>query len=658
MIKRASLVTLVTAALSALTASAAQAVDWVPATRLGGPQSADTPSAAFSPSGAGIMAWRQSDGANNRIAVSYKPVGQPFRPAVLISVAGANAQNPSVAIDPSGRAVVVWSRASVIQISATDDTGISYSSPQTISDAAVASDDPDVVMSPSGASTIAWIRGGQVQTVDRTAAGTLVTVPQTFAPTGVPVNPAVNASPAPSVDAVTNARGDTALVWVTGQTMQAVYRPPGGTFGAVQSVNADTHTALYPSAALDGAGNLTVVWETFSPGRVYATVRPAGVGQIFDPAFNLDQDSTFLPQVAAAPDGTVLAMWIRSEGAPNVVEYRTKPLNRAWGPVQPVSAPGRTASYPVVGFDAHGNAVAAWNRDTGTSGYQVQATTKPPGQDFGAVKNLSPGGGVYSHLTSISVDDAGNALLAWSRNSGGNIVEAGGLDAEPPRLTSVSIPGAAFTGAGVGFSAQATDVWGPISYGWDFGDGTTDAGPSVVHAYGALGVFTVRATATDSAGNSSSMTGLLQAANPPVVVPAAKPPVGRITITLGFAFSSSTKKQTKFTSMTVKGFPSGSTITVTCIKGTCPSSLVTKKKVKKKTKLVSKPLVYRNARGTVKLSKVIKKALRAGTRIRVDVTKTGMIGATKILTVGKRKAPKVTTQCLPVGSSKPRNSCS
>jgi hypothetical protein len=97
---------------------------------------------------------------------------------------------------------------------------------------------------------------------------------------------------------------------------------------------------------------------------------------------------------------------------------------------------------------------------------------------------------------------------------------------------------------------------------------------------------------------------------------------------------------------------------VTCIKGTCPSSLVTKKKVKKKTKLVAKPLVVKNAKGTVKLSKVISKALKAGTRIRVDVTKAGMIGATKILEVGKRKAPKVTTQCLPVGSTKPRSSCS
>jgi hypothetical protein len=84
---------------------------------------------------------------------------------------------------------------------------------------------------------------------------------------------------------------------------------------------------------------------------------------------------------------------------------------------------------------------------------------------------------------------------------------------------------------------------------------------------------------------------------------------------------------------------------------------VSKKKKGKKTTLVSKPLVVRNARGTVRLRRVISKALKAGTRIRVDVTKTGMIGAVKIVEVRKRKAPKVTTQCLPVGSTKPQSTC-
>jgi hypothetical protein len=146
---------------------------------------------------------------------------------------------------------------------------------------------------------------------------------------------------------------------------------------------------------------------------------------------------------------------------------------------------------------------------------------------------------------------------------------------------------------------------------------------------------------------------------PPALAPASQPTPapGKILVTVGFAFSSSSNKQTKFTSLTVKGFPSGSTVTVSCIRGTCPSSLVAKKKKGNKTKRVSKPLVFRNARGTVRLSKVISKALKARTRIRVDVTKAGMIGAVKIVEVRKRKAPKVTTQCLPVGSTKPQRTC-
>jgi hypothetical protein len=135
--------------------------------------------------------------------------------------------------------------------------------------------------------------------------------------------------------------------------------------------------------------------------------------------------------------------------------------------------------------------------------------------------------------------------------------------------------------------------------------------------------------------------------SPPPVLPAS----------LAFAFSSSTNKETKFTRLAVTGVLAGSTVTVTCIKGTCPTALVarktTTKKGKKKTTLVPKPLVTKNASGTVQLTKLISKPLKAGTQLRVDVTKPGAIGAVKVMVVGKRKAPKVTTQCLPPGASKP-----
>src|SRR5262249_14416699 len=58
------------------------------------------------------------------------------------------------------------------------------------------------------------------------------------------------------------------------------------------------------------------------------------------------------------------------------------------------------------------------------------------------------------------------------------------------------------------------------------------------------------------------------------VVTLTQKSVEKLSVTLGFAFSSSTSTQTKFTRLTVGGVPSGATVTVTCIKGACPSSLV------------------------------------------------------------------------------------
>ncbi len=70
-------------------------------------------------------------------------------------------------------------------------------------------------------------------------------------------------------------------------------------------------------------------------------------------------------------------------------------------------------------------------------------------------------------------------------------------------------------------TAAPSDVWGPVSVAWSFGDGSTATGTAASHTYAGAGSFVVRVTATDGSGNVTTLERTVTvAAAPPV------PPVG------------------------------------------------------------------------------------------------------------------------------------
>src|SRR4051794_5528713 len=124
---------------------------------------------------------------------------------------------------------------------------------------------------------------------------------------------------------------------------------------------------------------------------------------------------------------------------------------------------------------------------------------------------------------------------------------------------------------------------------------------------------------------------------PVVVTPVAPPkPLGTIKPLLGFSFNAGANS-TKFSSLVVKSFPKGSTVTVTCKQG-CSAKSLTK----------------RNAKSPLSLKSFIRKPLKAGTVITVVVSRAGSISSVKILTVRARKAPAVKTLCQAPGAKQPR----
>ncbi|VGO18356.1 DNRLRE domain-containing protein [Pontiella sulfatireligans] len=80
-----------------------------------------------------------------------------------------------------------------------------------------------------------------------------------------------------------------------------------------------------------------------------------------------------------------------------------------------------------------------------------------------------------------------------------------------------ALPVSSFTNNGTAFDASAsTDSDGfIIRYDWDFGDGTTGYGKTVVHAYASTGTYKVVLTAMDELSGTSSATNTVTAGAPP-----------------------------------------------------------------------------------------------------------------------------------------------
>jgi YVTN family beta-propeller protein len=260
-----------------------------------------------------------------------------------------------------------------------------------------------------------------------------------------------------------------------------------------------------------------------------------------------------------------------------------------------------------------------------------------------------------------------------------------------PAIVPNQGPTASFTvspagpGVPVQFNASgSSDADGSVvRYDWDFGDGAvqTTGSPSVAHTYQSVGQRTARLTVTDNEGGSTQrvfdgvMTlqnggsratttrtvnvGIATPTPTPTPVPTATaspipdvvaatttqpspttttPPAAapqRIFVTLAYNFAAK-RKTTKLSALRVNDVPAGSDVIATC-SPRCPKARVVK----------------RNQRGTVRLKELVTKPLRFNAVITVTVTKAGMTGAVKVLAMRSRKAPKVTTKCLPLGARKP-----
>ncbi len=148
-----------------------------------------------------------------------------------------------------------------------------------------------------------------------------------------------------------------------------------------------------------------------APAAAHATPTFLSGVSISDPT-----KDAFEPELVVAPDGTVIAVWTRSDGTNFRIQSSNRTPSGAWAAAQTISDPGMSASGPAIAVDPSGNALAVWTQSDG-SDLRINAAFRPSGGSFGTPALVSASG-QDATAPDVSMDGSGNALVGWQRTDG------------------------------------------------------------------------------------------------------------------------------------------------------------------------------------------------------------------------------------------------
>lgn len=536
---------LAAAGLLVVAAPAGAAPTWLSPTKLSAPgQNAERPQVAVDAQGDALAVWQRLNekSATTTIEASSRPGGSgAWTAPVTVSNSSEEASEPQVALDSKGDAVVVWiSHGAEYSVQAATRSGLtgSWQAPTTLQNLGtmtVAEPRPDLAVNQRGDAIAIWQRYGAGKEAVEAAgrpAGSVWQAPETLSTEAVALHPA---------EVGIDTAGAATAVWeehvgIYGLIV-ASNKPASGKWQHPVALSAEGDNANEPRVAVDAKGDAVAAWERPESGEeiIEATDWQASTSawrpsvKLTKPA-EIKEPANQEVAIDGKGDAVVTWSWLKESTHDIVEAAESQVSSSAWQAPVVLSPPGGlTEEKPQVAVNEQGNAVVVWERFNGANEIVEAAPGLAATGSWQAPVPLSAPGQNASEQQ-VALDAQGNAAAVWSRSDGkAFIAEASGYDAAGPLLSSVVIPTMGTVGQTLSFSASPFDVWSALgATSWSFGDGTSQAGTSVTHAYTAPGTFTVTVTALDAVGNATSASAAVAITAPethPLVLAPAPPKI-------------------------------------------------------------------------------------------------------------------------------------
>jgi PKD domain len=169
----------------------------------------------------------------------------------------------------------------------------------------------------------------------------------------------------------------------------------------------------FADTAMGSAGGAAVTW--LGPELAVQVATRAPLGGFSAPLALAPAGENRAPQAAVDGAGDATVVWFGSSGSNFLAQAATVMDGMASAPVT-LSVTGKNSTFPTVAMNDRGDTIVAWTRGEGSSGI-IQASFRPAGGSFGAAVNLSSGGESATDPR-VAIDDAGDATVVWDRYNG------------------------------------------------------------------------------------------------------------------------------------------------------------------------------------------------------------------------------------------------
>lgn len=336
------------------------------------------PKVAVDPVGRATIVWQSFDGKFRRIQAAQIDAAEDVGPVYTLSPPGFHGWYQQVAVDPEGRATIVWDLGPVENVE-TVRFGVDGAPEEVrvLAEEDPGASPPTVAVDLEGKATVAWSSAEGIRTVQVDPSGT-----------PGPIRPV---SPSDTADGVLNSvvdgQGRATISWWRGlgeYEARSVRLDAEGVPGAAQTLSPPDQGTFEPRLAIDSQGRVTAVWQTFED-RVYAVrLDEDGVPETVYP---LSEEGRHAgePRVAIGPDDQAVVVWSHPplafvppefgeeclegaefEAAADVVKAAFLGPEGAPQRVMNVSPFGEQSVGPQIHFDSLGRPTVIWVSFDGT----------------------------------------------------------------------------------------------------------------------------------------------------------------------------------------------------------------------------------------------------------------------------------------------------